>query len=476
MDASATKPVRVTGVSALRRGLDFARDPLAATRRAFEAFGPFVILDQAVPLIRLKRTLMLGVPLVLTAGASFNAEVLSDSETWRGVSVLPGGPKNSAARRMTAGLPRLTGSRHAHYRKLIAPPLRRSSVEALYGNIARIAEAEIASWPLGEPVDLWDRIRLLMQRLSIELLFGADGAQCGPIAELSGSMMERKWGPGAFALPLNVPFTSYGRIVRDSENLERRILQWVRGKRGRADPHDLAAIVVNGPDQDGKPPDDATIVAHIASLFALSSEGSQSALMWTLILLAQHSQLAAALGDELNNKIGGVSAALDKAGELSYLDAVVRESMRILPPVPLQIRVAQCNTTIAGHQLPQRTRLMLNTYLTNRMGVFEPDGDVFQPERWSTLTPNAFEYPVFSAGPHLCPGYWFGTAAVKIALAAILTRLRVELPAATRIDYRAQPTLRPRQRVNVVLRPADGRTPAPVPITGTIRDLVKLPT
>ena len=143
------------------------------------------------------------------------------------------------------------------------------------------------------------------------------------------------------ALPINLPMTAYGQIVRDAEKLERRILRWVAAKRGRPDERDLASIIVNTPDADGNQPDDASIVAHVASLFALSSEGSQSALVWTLVLLAQHPRITAALRDELNNKLGGASPALDKAGELPYLDAVVKESMRILPPVPLQIRVAQ---------------------------------------------------------------------------------------------------------------------------------------
>jgi cytochrome P450 len=82
---------------------------------------------------------------------------------------------------------------------------------------------------------------------------------------------------------------------------------------------------------------------------------------------------------------------------------------------------------------------------------------------------------VFSAGPHLCPGYWFGSAAIKIALAAILLHHGLDLPPDTRVDYRAQPTLRPRQRVDVRLRRAKDNVRGPTPIAGTIRSLVKFP-
>lgn len=475
MEGAAATPVRLSGPAALAWGVRVARDPLGATRRMLADLGSFVILSEAVPFTAGTRVVMLGVPLVFTAGASFNAAVLAEPDVWRGVSVLPGGPKNSAAARMIWGLPRLTGERHAHYRKLIGAPLRRGAVEALSARMARLADSEIAAWPLGEAIDLWDAIRRVMQKLSVEFLFGGDSEESRAIAELSGAMMEHKWGPAAQFFPLNLPITPYGRIVRDAENLERRILQWAAGKRGRPDAGDLASIIVNSPGPDGKPPDDATIVAHISSLFALSSEGSQSALLWTLILLAQHPRVAAVLLAELRDRLGETSPALEKAGELSYLDAVVKESMRILPPVPMQIRVAQCDTAIAGTKLPERTRVMLNTFLTNRMAGLYPDGDMFRPERWSEIAPNSFEYPVFSAGPHLCSGYWFGTAVVKIALAAILLRYRLEFVPGTRVDYRAQPTLRPRQRVNVLLRRADGGARPAAPLAGTIRHLVQLP-
>ena len=475
MDAAIAQPVRLTGLTALRWGGRFARDPLQATRRAYDSFGPFVVLAEALPLLKPRRAVLLDVPLVFTAGAAFNAELLSDPETWRGVSVLPGGPKNSAARRMSSSLTRLTGGQHAHYRKLLMAPLRRGSVEALATSMARLAEAEIASWPVGETIDLWDHIRRIMHGFSLELLFGGSNEQSCPIAKMAGAMMERKWARSAVGLPFNLPITSYGRIVRDSERLERWILEWVAAKRGHTDERDLASIIANSTDADGKPSDDATIVGQIASLFALSSEGSQSVLTWTLLLLMAHPRIADNLLDEMRDKLGGRSPSLERAGELPYLDAVVKESMRVLPPVPLQIRVAQGDTAIAGHGMPKGTRAILNTFLTNRMPGLYPQADVFRPERWSTIAPTGFEFPVFSGGPHICPGYWFGSAAVKIALAAILTRYRIDLPPGTRIDYRAQPTLRPRQRVDVVLHRRDGGTSAATPIAGTLRSLVALP-
>jgi cytochrome P450 len=469
---AAATPVRLTGPAALRWGLRFARDPLMATRQCFETHGGFVLLADALPFVRPRGVAMLSVPLVLTAGAAFHRELLSDPATWRGVSLLPGGPRGSAARRIGAGLTRMTGRRHAHYRSVIAPALRKSSIDALTTRMAALAQAEVASWPVGEAVELWELTRALMRRMAIELLFGGD-PEGYRIADLVSRLMEGKWSRGAF-IPINLPLTPYGRIVRTAQVLERRLIDWIASKRGARDEHDLGSIIVNSPDADGTLPSDEAIAGQLPSLFAAASEASQSALTFALLLVTLHPRIAAELYEELRGRQGGGAPSLEEAGALGSLDAVIKESMRILPPVPLQIRVAQADATIAGQAVPKGTRVMLNTFLVNRMPDLYPDGDTFRPERWRSIAPGAYEFPVFSAGPHACPGYWFGLASVKIALAAILTRYRVVLERDARIDYRVQPTMRPLNALRVTLDREAGAGGA-TPVTGTLLDLLALP-
>jgi cytochrome P450 len=464
--------VRLTGPNALRWGFRLAREPLMATRQCFEEHGGFVMLANALPFVRARSVAILGAPLVLTAGAAFHGELLSDPATWRGVSLLPGGPRRSAARRIGAGLTGMTGRRHTYHRSLIGPALRKASIEALTARMAALAQAEVATWPVGEPVELWELTRRLMRRMAVELLFGGD-PEGYRIADLVSRLMEGKWSRGAF-IPVNLPFTPYGRIVRAAEVLERRLVDWIASKRGARDEHDLGSIMVNSPDADGTPASDEAIAGQMPSLFAAASEASQSALTFTLLLLALHPRVAGELYEELRGRRNGAAPTLEEVSALACLDAVVKESMRILPPVPVQIRVALCDAAIAGHAVPKGTRVMLNTFLVNRLPDLYPDGDSFRPERWRSITPSAYEFPVFSGGPHACPGYWFGLSSVKIALAAILMRYRIVLERDARIDYRVQPTMRPLNTVRVTLEP-EASAGAATGVSGTLLNLLKLP-
>ena len=116
---------------------------------------------------------------------------------------------------------------------------------------------------------------------------------------------------------------------------------------------------------------------------------------------------------------------------------------------------------------------MLGTFLTTRTPDLYPEPERFVPERWSRIDPTALGFPVFSAGPRICPGYWFGLNAIKVTLAAILTRYRIALEPNARVDYTIQPTVRPTGPVPVTLHPQDGAFTA-LPICGNISDLVQL--
>jgi cytochrome P450 len=465
-------PVHLTGLAAVRAGWQFLRDPIAAMRRSHAELGPFAVISDAVPLPVRTRVPMLGLPLFVTAAPELNEEVLANPTMWRPVAIFPGGPRNSAARRLGAGLARMTGKRHAHYRRLIVPPLRRGNVEALSERMVRLANEEVAAWPIGETVDLWERVRHLLQTFAIGLLFGNDWDRGYPVASLVQQLLTLKWSATARLCPVNLPVTPYGQMLRTGETLERCLLEWSGEKRGHLESNDLLSIVVNNPEEDGAPARDATIVGMMPQLFGALFETCQNVLIWTLVLLAQHPRVAGGVLEELSAL--GKEATLRDIAELPRLDAALKESLRILPPVPMQARVAQADTTLAGVAAPAGARVLLSALVTNRLPERYPEPDRFLPERWEGFEPTPYQYLVFSAGPRNCPGYWLGTAMLKVAIAAVLLQYRIELSPHEPIDYVARPALMPRGKVAVRLSRQDGKFGA-IALRGNLTSLVQFP-
>ena len=459
-------PATLSGFSAAAWFVRFLRDPIQTIIQTRSKFGAFVQLPHPRLFSTPPRSFFVAI------GADFNREVLRDPTVWRPVHVVPAGPRNSALRRIGEGLIYMKGRQHEHYRRLIVQPLLPKSVTAMGADFLRMAEANIDSWKMGTVIDLSAHIQKLLQKMAIGLLFGDDRVHGLPIADMIHTGVG--WSIMAAFCPVNVPGTPFARSMREAEVLESRIIEWANCKRGNLNEHDMLSLLANSSDENGHLTSDKIIVGHVPTLFGAAYETCQQALIWTLILLDQHPQIARDLYDELQDRSASVAMTFEQLIQLPLLTAVVNESMRILPPVPQQFRVALRATSLGNYPVPKESRVVLSSLLTNRDPDLYPEANHFKPERWATINPSSYEYSVFSAGPRGCPGYSFGTSVIKVVVATILKRYRVALVPNTRIDYKVRVTMAPRESVPAILNRQDAAFEANT-ISGTIRKLVQFP-
>jgi cytochrome P450 len=443
----------------LRVLIGIASNPISTTRRLHAANGRYVILQY--PHSRRSRPKILA----CVADPGLYRMVASNSESWRSVNVGMRAFKNHAANRLNLGVTRLRGPQHAHYRRLLALPLSKPAVAAMSLKMAMIAACKVETWPRNRAIDLVPLAGGLMQDFAISLLLGDDRARALPVAKMIA---------GAAAAAWPFPGRAYFKWLRTAPKLERAINEWADEKRGDPDPNDIFSVLVNNPDEKGQPPSKEIIGGILTFTFGAAYETCQNALAWTLVLLAQHPKIAAALADEIDRAVGGGLPSIDRIGMLPLLDGVIREGMRLFPPVPLQFRRSLIETKLGGTRIPPGVRVLTSVYLINRDPELYSQPQRFIPERWRSLDRSPFEYPVFGAGGRMCPGALFGNQMVKIALAAILSCHRVELVPHARIDHRAAITLTPCPGVPIVLR-KKATLPLASPVVGSIHELVDLP-
>jgi cytochrome P450 len=130
--------------------------------------------------------------------------------------------------------------------------------------------------------------------------------------------------------------------------------------------------------------------------------------------------------------------------QLPYLQFVIKESMRILPPVPYTVRVAQRPLKIEPFEVSQETRVVASHYLTHHLPELYPEPERFRPERWRDINPTQYEYLPFNAGSRICIGAVFATQVLRISLAMILQRFRFTVVPGTRIDRTVAISMNPR--------------------------------
>jgi cytochrome P450 len=221
---------------------------------------------------------------------------------------------------------------------------------------------------------------------------------------------------------------------------------------------------------------DEQLIGHIVLLFGAAHLTSAHTLTWTLFLLAQHPLVMARLHEELNQVLDGAAAPLpEHLDRMPYLDLVVKESMRILPASCYSQRIAAEPVQLGPFQLQRGAAVIFSQFITHRIPEIYSQPDVFLPDRWNSISPSAYAYLPFGAGPRMCVGAALGMMQLKISLPTLLNRFKMSIVPNAEINGQILSTmLFPGSPVPALLEPHDGRFKSS-PVTGNIHTLLKLP-
>jgi cytochrome P450 len=413
---------------------------------------------------------------VIALGPAYNRAVLGDPVTFRTTGQTLPGPKGSAQRRLRYGLTRSQREAHARQRELVLPVFQRSAVDRSCPRMVAAADELLERWRVGETLDMAHEMKWVSLRLSSDILFGRDDPELAlRLGGMIGEWFERNFRPGVWLALLNVPGTPYRALLRHAERLEAEIRALLeKRRRSGASGGDVFSLLVRA-HAEGQPwMSDRDLVGQATILFAASYETTENALAWTLFLLAQHPEQTEEIAEELARVLGGAAPGSADLARLPLLDAAIRESMRILPPVPYTIRSVEAETELGSAELRRGDRVVLSHYVTHHLPELYAEPERFLPQRWLTLRRTPWEYLPFSAGPRLCIGFRFADVAMKVVVARILQRFRFSLRPGVRIDPWVKVTMAPRLGLPMTLC-APGAKLAAQPVRGRIRDLVDLP-
>jgi len=169
---------------------------------------------------------------------------------------------------------------------------------------------------------------------------------------------------------------------------------------------------------------DQTIQDQMLTMLIAGHDTSTAMMAWTLVCLEQHPKWKTQLQDEIRSKLGDDPPRDESTCSLPILNAVIKETLRLYPPIHVGNRLTTDNITIGGYPLPAGQRVMLSIYLVHRHPQYWQDAKKFQPERWlGEFRPASFSYIPFGGGPRNCIGGQFAQVEARIVLARILQKL-----------------------------------------------------
>ncbi len=448
---------------------EFSRDLLGNFRRLHELHGPIAAIEEA------------GQRVVLLFSPEYNQQVLSDTERFHARFFTIRGPRRSAQRRCTSGLLAMNGDQHRRNRRIVKEPFGLRAISNYGGTILRLTDELLATWRPGEVRDIAEEMRQYMLRVTSTLLFGMDDpdAACR-LGDMIARWVSLNHQVGVGALVPNEKFTrGYEQLLSFAEELEAEVMGMIRRRReSREQGNDVLSILVRMHDEDGGLSDEE-LVGQAAVLFGAAHMTTAHSLTWTLLLLAQHPSIMRQLWHELNDSNGSEGASkpkslgsMPKGDDLSLLDRVIKESMRVLPASAYSQRINTVPVQLGPLDLPRGTGIIFTPIITHHLADLYPQPEKFIPDRWHTLRPSPYAYHPFGAGPRLCIGAPLATAVIRIALQRILTTFRLSAVSGSDVSAHIESTmLFPSHGLPMEIHPADGKF-AGRPIVGNIHDLV----
>ena len=197
---------------------------------------------------------------------------------------------------------------------------------------------------------------------------------------------------------------------------------------------------------------DATACRNEAvTLFMAGHETSANAMAWAWFLLSQAPDAAARLRAEAVAALGGRAAGWADLPRLPFARAVVEETLRLYPPVPLLARAASAPTEIGGHAVPRGALVLVVPWLLHRNPRLWDAPDRFAPERFLSGRPVRHSYIPFSLGPRVCTGAQFALAETVICLSTLAQRFAPRLAPGAHVMPVCRLTLRPGDALPMLL-------------------------
>jgi cytochrome P450 len=334
------------------------------------------------------------------------------------------------------------GEVHDELRRNLNPALHRRMLENYTMDMSSCVERVTSSWQSGDVVDMLVEMRKIALSILTQTLFRVDiypelGSLWKPILDSIHYIS-----PGLWMVWSGAPNFRYRNTIRKMDIYLYRIISERRAieKRSMNPPQDmLGHLIETGMHDD-------LIRDQLFTILIAGHDTVTANMAWTLYLLGCHARILHNLQEEIH--------AFDnpfwlESSRTTFLDQVIKESLRLYPPIHLGSRLAAMDLEFDGYPIPQNTRVIYSIYLTQRHPDYWTDPNLFIPDRYTVNThPQPYTWLAFGGGARNCIGLAFGQLEAKVVIAEILSRFQIEL-VEPRVFPHMGATLEPRPGVRM---------------------------
>ncbi|MGH3903150.1 MAG: cytochrome P450 [Pseudonocardiaceae bacterium] len=311
------------------------------------------------------------------------------------------------------------GADHQRRRRLVTPAFHRRHVDGYARTMRANVDAAIDSWGQGQVIDVYQELRRVIRRSTIEVLFGprlaADEPELGRLLQHALAVVDR---PPPWQQWQRLGTPAWRRAVAARQAVAQR--SSIAAANPDDERQDVLALLVGSQDEDGSGLTDVEIVDQVISLIAAGYETTSAAMGW-----AVHAALA-------DPEVWQQAQDSITTPGWRYVDGVVSETLRLHPPAVISARKVVHPFEFVGERVSAGSLLIYSPYVTHRLPELWPQPLRFAPERWDPKRPGyhrpaPYEYLPFGGGTHRCLGSTFASTEMTVLLEELLGRTRLRL-------------------------------------------------
>jgi cytochrome P450 family 135 len=314
----------------------------------------------------------------------------------------------------------LDEDRHLSQRKLLLPPFHGESVRRYVEVMTEATAREVARWPLGKEIKLRPRMQAITLDVILRAVFGVRDDErmdlfrerIPPLGETTSVLnwlpfMERDLGG----------ITPAARFRRALAAVDELIYAEIADRRAGADGDqcdDVLSLLLRARHEDGSPMTDTELRDELMTLLTAGHETTATGLAWAFERLLRTPRVLERL-----------TASLD---DEDYLDAVVKETLRVRPVIVDVARRLTRDIEIAGWRLPAGTLVLPAIAVLHARPDLYESPEEFRPERFVEGGAESYAWIPFGGGVRRCIGASFAQVEMRTVLREVLRRVRLRAP------------------------------------------------
>ncbi len=299
---------------------------------------------------------------------------------------------------------------HMTRRKLMLPSFHGGAITAEAEMMAEVARREVGRWPVGEPFALWPRMQAITLEVVMRAVFGSE-----PDPRLDTLRQRLKTLTEWMNDPRNLNLLAmFGPdwVVRSRgyrtamEPVEEAVMEEVRRRRSEPVREDVVSMLIEARYEDGTPMSERDLRDELVTL--LTDGPTSTSLAWTFERLLRNPETLERAREDV---LGGDGA---------YLDAVIKETLRLRPPVPVVVRRLLEPMELGGHELPAGTTVAPCIHLIHLSEDTYEEPRRFRPERFLEHPPGTYTWIPFGGGTRRCLAASYAEMEMKRVLRTVL--------------------------------------------------------